>query len=72
MYKIKSLYIYYPKHSKKPVYFGILGLNFEETEKKFGHLRYLVDYLNEFFKNENKTDKGQCIVGYEIKGVSVF
>jgi hypothetical protein len=39
---------------------------------------YFVDYLNIFFKNEGVvmkifyTDKGQCIIGYEIKEVSIF
>jgi len=39
---------------------------------------YFVDYLTSFFKRQQMdmrifyTDKGQCIVGYEIKEVSVF
>lgn len=39
---------------------------------------YFVDYANEFFKEKCLemrvfyTDKGQCVVGYEIKELSVF
>ncbi len=39
---------------------------------------YFVDYANEFFEGKDVdmrvfyTDKGQCIVGYEIKNLSVF
>jgi hypothetical protein len=39
---------------------------------------YFVDYANEFFKGKNLdmrvfyTDKGQCVVGYEIKELSAF
>lgn len=39
---------------------------------------HFVDYMNEFFKGKNVdmrvfyTDKGQCIVGYEITNLSVF
>jgi hypothetical protein len=39
---------------------------------------YFVDYANEFFAGKKLdmrvfyTDKGQCIVGYELKSLSVF
>jgi hypothetical protein len=68
--------------------FRLFNLNFEETKQnimKKNNLTennymdcYFIDYLNKFFIDlEMKmrvfyTDKGQCIIGYEIKEVSNF
>lgn len=68
--------------------FRLFNLNFEETKQnimKKNNLRensymdcYFIDYLNKFFIDlEMKmrvfyTDKGQCIIGYEIGEVSNF
>ena len=68
--------------------FRLFNLNFEETKQnimKKNNLRensymdcYFIDYLNNFFFSESMkmrvfyTDKGQCIIGYEIGEVSNF
>ena len=68
--------------------FRLFNLDFEETKQnimKKNNLRennymdcYFIDYLNKFFIDlEIKmrvfyTDKGQCIIGYEIGEVSNF
>jgi len=68
--------------------FRLFSLNFEDIKcdimKKhnLNHNMYMdcyfIDYLNIFFKNETiemkifYTDKGQCILGYEIEEVSIF
>lgn len=68
--------------------FRLFSLNFEDikcnimkkhklTENMYMDCHF-VDYLNLFFKNEGVvmkifyTDKGQCIIGYEIEEVSIF
>jgi len=68
--------------------FRLFNLDFEKTkqnimkENNFAENNYMdcyfIDYLNNFFKNEKMKmkvfymDKGQCIIGYEIKEVNNF
>jgi hypothetical protein len=68
--------------------FRLFSLNFEEVKSEVMRKYklsenmymdcYFVDYLNAFFEREKMdirifyTDKGQCIVGYEIIEVNIF
>jgi hypothetical protein len=68
--------------------FRLFGLNFEEAKceimdkykltKNMYMDCHFVDRLNRFFEAEEMvmrvfyTDKGQCVIGYEMKEVSVF
>jgi hypothetical protein len=68
--------------------FRLFGLYFEQVKcdimQKYNLTEnmymdcYFVDYANEFFKEKDVymrvfyTDKGQCIIGYELKSLSVF
>jgi hypothetical protein len=81
-----SLYLGLPVTCKEA--FRLFSLNFEDIKcdimKKYKLTEnmymdcYFIDYLNLFFKNERivikifYTDKGQCIIGYEIEEVSIF
>ena len=80
------LYLGFPVTCKEA--FRLFNLDFEQvkcdTMQKYRLSEnmymdcYFVDYANEFFKGKNLdmrvfyTDKGQCVVGYEIKELSVF
>jgi len=68
--------------------FRLFGLNFEEAKceimdkykltKNMYMDSHFVDGLNRFFEAEEMvmrvfyTDKGQCVIGYEMKEVNVF